>query len=177
LELDAQEGLTDQRAAIRNVRAELLMQLGRWDLAMEDIDKVMSSEKQLSDNALLTQALVASAQISSYYGDFTEAVSTLERACAVGENLQNRSARASVLLELGTVFARIGEMQQGREKFQEVEICWPPRNLSIQKKWQFWGRPTPRLASPSFANAAFRRLNTTTPAACCCAISAHNPPS
>ena len=125
--LEAQPGLVDQRAAVRNLRAELLMQLGRWDQAMEDIDKVLASENQLEDQGLLAQALVASAQISSYYGDFADAISILERALAMRDDLHRRSTLANILLELGTVFARIGEMQQGREKFQEVEELLSPK--------------------------------------------------
>lgn len=126
--LEAQPGLVDQRAHVRNMRAELLMQLGRWDQAMEDIDKILASESQLTDRKLLVQAFVASARISSYYGDFADAVSILERALSMREEILNRGALASILLELGTVYSRIGEVQQGRDKFEEVEQLLKPKD-------------------------------------------------
>ena len=85
LQQQSENGVEDQKASLRNRRAELLMQLGRWDQALEDIDRTLAAEDVVGDGSLVVRALLQSAQISSYYGDYNEAISTLERAWGLAE--------------------------------------------------------------------------------------------
>jgi len=151
LQQQDEKGVEDQKASLRNRRAELLMQLGRWDQALEDIDRTLSAEDVVVDGSLVVRALLQSAQISSYYGDYNEAISTLERAWGLAESRGQRADQAAVQLELGTVFARIGEPVQGKEKLESIlELLQPPESLSGDEALLLAG------ASMQLGLAAFR---------------------
>ncbi|MBI3928174.1 MAG: tetratricopeptide repeat protein [Armatimonadetes bacterium] len=118
-------GVEEQRALLRFARAELLMQLGRWEGALEDIDRIFAAEDCLRGSQLLVRALLASSQISANYGDYNEAIASLEKALALVHEHGGPVERARVHLELGTIFSRIGELQQGIQRLDSVLECIP----------------------------------------------------
>ncbi|HXE71315.1 MAG TPA: tetratricopeptide repeat protein [Candidatus Nitrosotenuis sp.] len=119
-ESPARPGLYDQKASVRNARAQLFIQLGKWQEALEDIDRVLSNQAHLQDLAQLVRAQVACAQIHCNYGEYSEAIHNLEDALGVAEDKAGPLEQAQVHLELGTVFARIGEHQRGLDSLERA---------------------------------------------------------
>ncbi len=130
-ERKSNKGAVQQLARIHFFKAELLMQLGRWERAMEDIDLVLGEQELLTDvsPSLLISALVASAQISANYGDYNESLAALDKALELALDRGSELDAAKVYLELGTVFCRIGEPNQGELNLNKVlEIVGEPRS-------------------------------------------------
>ncbi len=124
-----------QICEVRCCRAELLVQLGRWDQAMEDIDRIIGRTGTDVPTEILIRAYICGAQVAAYYGDFTQAVSILESALEENRKLPNTTSESkqpdspkqeaiesSIQLELGTIYARIGEIELARNCFNAIEI-------------------------------------------------------
>lgn len=120
LEEQEEPGVVDQAVSLRDARAGLLMQLGQWDRALEDLDWISAREEQASDRGVVAQALIKNATISSNYGDFNQAISVLERALQEAEAHGGRVQQALAHVELGAVLSRIGEHDQGQQSLEQA---------------------------------------------------------
>lgn len=104
----------DQEAALRLARASLRVQLGQWRQAQEDLDRVASQAASVSDTSQIVRAHLLNAEIDSFHGDFSEAIHKLEKALQIARAEPcTATDRASTHLLLGTLYARIGEHEQG----------------------------------------------------------------
>jgi tetratricopeptide (TPR) repeat protein len=120
-----------QICEVRCCRAELLVQLGRWDQAMEDIDRIIGRTGTDVPAEILIRAYICGAQVAAYYGDFTQAVSILESALDEHRKLQpartevasfaTSAMESAIQLELGTIYARIGEIELARNCFNSID--------------------------------------------------------
>ena len=110
-----------QRSALRVARSELLVHLGRWDQALEDVERVLYVQRPVQDPSLLLRALLTAAQASCYYGDYAEAIRNLERAQGLAGTAGDRLMRARVALEKGRALAGHGDIRAARERLGAVE--------------------------------------------------------
>lgn len=118
----------DQKAALRNTRAEILMTIGQWQRALEDLDRILGHGGDLTDAALLVRARTTQAQIHGFYGEYGDALATLETAMRIAESLPAGLEEARVRARLGTLYARIGEHRKGEACLRRVlELLPEPR--------------------------------------------------
>lgn len=113
-------GILEAKAAVRNLRAELLVVLGRWQQALEELDRVLATQGDLADPALVIRARVTQAQVHGVYGEYSEAIQALEAAMALAVALGDPLELARVHVRLGTLYSRIGEHRPGEESLHRV---------------------------------------------------------
>lgn len=114
-------GRWDQEAALHNARAVLLIQIGQWRRAQEDLGKVISRASHLADHGLLVRARVMNAEVDSFCGEYSEAVHELETAVSFALSSECTPVeKALAYLFLGTLYARIGEHDQGVESLTKA---------------------------------------------------------
>lgn len=114
---------------VRCQRAELLVSLGRWDQALEDVDRLLappptphSQDDQSCHGKIRTRALICAAQIAAFYGDFKHAIDCL----SIPEPC-DRLLASNIQLELGAIYARTGQLQSAYQCFEKIHhwICDP----------------------------------------------------
>ncbi len=120
LEMDSRPGLAEEKALLRNRRAELFVALGRFQPALGELDRVLAVRDDLSDSGLILRALVVLAQVHAIYGEYGEALSSLENALTLAEALGTPLEKARVLTSLGALQARMGEHRSGGESLRRV---------------------------------------------------------
>ncbi len=120
LETDARPGLVEGKAMLRNRRAELFVALGRFQQALGELDRVLAIRGDLKDPGLVIRALVVLAQIHAIYGEYGEALASLENARTLAEALGAPLELGRVLASLGALQARMGEHHAGGESLRQV---------------------------------------------------------
>lgn len=105
----AEQDETLLASAGRERRARFLFRLGRWEEALDDVDWVITREREVPPRRVVG-ALLTSARISAQMGHYAEAVSTLERATQMAdENEVDPTTGAAVHIEFASLLYRIGE--------------------------------------------------------------------
>lgn len=102
-------GMADQKAAIRLWRADLLVELQRWDQASEELDGILCRRNQLGDSTLLIRSLIVSAQVHGVYGEQDQAQQALRSSAELDVDGQFRSEWQ---LEKARLLVRSGELDE-----------------------------------------------------------------
>lgn len=101
-------GLADQRASIRLWRAELLVQLQRWDQASEELDGLLCRQAQIQNKSMLVRAYMLAAQIHGMYGEQEQAMAALDQSARLDSSGQGESLRQ---LERARLLVRSGDLE------------------------------------------------------------------
>jgi tetratricopeptide (TPR) repeat protein len=141
-------GLPDQKAAIRLWRAELLVQLQRWDQASEELDGILCRRPELRDTTLLIRSLILSAQVHGVYGEQEQAQHALRSSAEL--DVEGRF-RAEWQLEKARLLVRSGELDEALELLA-------PDSQAGEEHWIERGRVLFRLQRFSEADEAWLRV-------------------
>lgn len=100
-------------------RARIAYYLGRWDdcLTLLDQVQIQESELEVDDRALL---YLVSGRLHQGYGDLHQALMFYETAWQTGQAGQGGRA-VEALLEMGSLFHRIGEHERGNDFLGQAE--------------------------------------------------------
>lgn len=135
--------LPDQKGAIRLWRAELLVQLQRWDQASEELDGLLCRRSGLSEKHLLARGLILLAQIHGMYGEQEQAQQALQQSQFWDSQglfeVQWQLEKARLLIRSGELEAALEllplgghderDIERGRvlfrlQRFREAEEAW-----------------------------------------------------
>ena len=119
-ELGSGPGLAEERAQLRNLRAQHFLYLGLWEQALGELDRVLALREDLADPALVIRAQVMRAQAHGAYGEYEEALGILRGTLPLAEALGDPVEQARVHGLLGALLARIGEHEAGGESLQRA---------------------------------------------------------
>lgn len=108
-------GDLEEKARLRNARAELLLALGRWQQALGELDRVLAVRSDLADPALVVRAQVLQAQILGAYGEYEQARAVLVSADSTARSLDQPLEKARVQVHLGALLARTGRHREGEQ--------------------------------------------------------------
>lgn len=118
--LDHGPGVLEQKSAVRNVRADLLVGRGLWQQALEELDRVLAAQGDLADPSLVISARAIQAQVHGVYGEYDEALQALEAAMALARTLEDSREEARVQGQLGALQARLGAHRPAQEALRRV---------------------------------------------------------
>ena len=104
--------LADQKGAIRLWRAELLVQLQRWDQASEELDGLLCRRTSIAERHLLVRGLILLAQIHGMYGEQEQAQQALQQS--LSWDPEGRFA-VQWQLEKARLLIRSGELESALE--------------------------------------------------------------
>ena len=135
--------LPDQKGAIRLWRAELLVQLQRWDQASEELDGLLCRSSSISQKLLLARGFILLAQIHGVYGEQEQAQQALELSRSLDPEgrytVEWQLEKARLLIRSGDLEAALEllplhgsderDIERGRlmlrlHRFQEAEEAW-----------------------------------------------------
>lgn len=122
LEVLAQEtfssGAAEQQAEIRLARAELDLQLGRWDQAREDLTAVEFLGPGLKNPSWLTRGWLLEGRLHGYNGRYRESERVLTQALETVGEADDPLDRAAIALELGALHNKIGQHDAGSAELE-----------------------------------------------------------
>ncbi len=131
--LELAQGLDDRRAcaSCETAMAEVARKQGRYDEAVERLDRAASGFRELGDEAGVGRVLHLAGTVAAQRGDYAKAVENYEASLAIRERLSDKASMGGLLSNLGIVAEYRGDCDASR-RFHERALAL---RIEIGDRW------------------------------------------
>jgi class 3 adenylate cyclase/tetratricopeptide (TPR) repeat protein len=119
------------RASCETALAEAARKQGRYDEALERLQRAQRDFESIADEAGVGSVLHLSGTLAGQRGDYAKAVENYEASIAIRERLGDKAALGSLLSNLGVVTEYLGDYPKAR-KFYEGSLAY---RAEIGDRW------------------------------------------
>lgn len=117
------QDVINKTAVILGKKVEINKIIGKWNEAAVDLDKIFAISDKINQKSELVKANICKGEFLSYSGEFAESIIFFESALEVAKENNVPEELALCYYHLGSINARIGEHQKGKELIdQSMEL-------------------------------------------------------
>jgi len=117
-------------------QAEIFKMTGRWKDAMADLEKALQLPADEKSKGEVIKIHITKGEFLSFFGEYTESIRSFEAALEAARERNIAEELALCYLHLGTVKARTGDQQAGKDLIEqcldvvkELKETWETRSL------------------------------------------------
>jgi tetratricopeptide (TPR) repeat protein len=128
------EEAVEKKVIALNKMTELNKLMGRWKEAMSDLEKIIGFSGRVKNRSEIVKSRIHEGELLSYFGEYAESINSFEAALDMAKETGIPEETALCKLFLGTINAKIGEHQKGKELIEECIELIKDRQDSVEAR-------------------------------------------